>query len=120
MKYDQIPAELFITNRRRFVEFMKPKSLAIFNANDVQPTNADGTRPFIQHSDLFYLSGADQEETILVLFPEAYHPHHREMLFVKETNEHIAIWEGEKLTKKEHKKLVESPIFIGYKTSIPC
>jgi len=105
MKYDQIPAELFITNRKRFTEHMAPKSAAIFNANDIQPTNADGSRPFIQHSDLFYLSGADQEETILVLFPDAFHPHHREMLFVKETNEHIAIWEGEKLTKERAQEI---------------
>ncbi|GMN10144.1 aminopeptidase P family protein [Croceitalea sp. MTPC9] len=79
---------------------MKPKSIAVFNSNDVYPISADSTMPFEQHRDIFYLSGADQEETILVLFPDAMDKKHREVLFVRETNEHIAIWEGEKLTKE--------------------
>ena len=80
---------------------MKPKSIAVFNSNDIYPTSADGTMPFEQHSDIFYLSGADQEESILVLFPEAMNPKHKEVLFVRETNEHIAVWEGAKLTKEQ-------------------
>lgn len=80
---------------------MKPKSIAVFNSNDVYPISADSTLPFEQHRDIFYLSGADQEETILVLFPDALHKDQREVLFVRETNEHIAIWEGEKLTKEK-------------------
>lgn len=80
---------------------MKPKSIAVFNSNDIYPISADSTMPFEQARDIFYLSGADQEETILVLFPDAPNPAHREMLFVRETNEHIAIWEGEKLTKEK-------------------
>ena len=80
---------------------MKPKSIAVFNSNDIYPISADGTLPFEQHRDIFYLSGADQEETILVLFPDALNTTHREILFVRETNEHIAIWEGEKLTKEK-------------------
>lgn len=79
---------------------MKPKSLAVFNSNDIYPIGADSTMPFQQARDIFYLSGADQEETILLLFPEAKNPKHREILFVRETNEHIAIWEGEKLSKE--------------------
>jgi len=79
---------------------MKPSSLAVFNSNDIFTTGADSTMPFKQHRDIFYLSGADQENTILVLFPDAPDPAHREVLFVTETNEHIAIWEGEKLTKE--------------------
>lgn len=78
---------------------MKPASLAVFNSNDIYPVSADSTMPFQQHRDIFYLSGADQEETILLLFPDAREPKHREILFVRETNEHIAVWEGEKLTK---------------------
>ena len=78
---------------------MKPKSIAVFNSNDIYPISADSIMPFEQHRDIFYLSGADQEETILLLFPDALHAKHREILFVRETNEHIAIWEGEKLTK---------------------
>ena len=80
---------------------MKPKSLAVFNSNDVYPIGADATMPFEQHRDIFYLSGADQEETILLLFPDALNKKHREVLFVRETNEHIAVWEGEKLTKEK-------------------
>jgi len=78
---------------------MQSKSIAVFNSNDIYPISADATMPFEQHRDIFYLSGADQEETILVLFPDAMDKKHREVLFVRETNEHIAIWEGEKLTK---------------------
>ena len=78
---------------------MRPKSIAVFNSNDIYPISADSTMPFEQHRDIFYLSGADQEETILVLFPDAMDAKHKEVLFVRETNAHIAIWEGEKLTK---------------------
>ena len=80
---------------------MVPKSLAVFNSNDIYPISADSTLPFQQHRDIFYLSGADQEETILVLFPHAMDKKHRVVLFVRETNAHIAVWEGEKLTKEK-------------------
>ena len=80
---------------------MKPNSIAVFNSNDIYPVSADSTMPFEQHSDIFYLSGADQEETILVLFPEALDKKNQEVLFVRETNAHIAVWEGEKLTKEK-------------------
>lgn len=80
---------------------MEPKSIAVFNSNDIYPISADSTLPFQQHRDIFYLSGADQEETILVLFPKAIDKKHREILFVRETNAHIAVWEGEKLTKEK-------------------
>lgn len=80
---------------------MKAKSIAVFNSNDIYPISADSTMPFEQHRDIFYLSGADQEETMLVLFPDAINVKHREVLFVRETNAHIAIWEGEKLTKEK-------------------
>jgi Xaa-Pro aminopeptidase len=79
---------------------MKPNSLAVFNSNDIYPISADSTMPFQQHRDIYYLSGVDQEESILVLFPDCPNKAHREILFLKETNEHIAVWEGEKLTKK--------------------
>ena len=101
MKYHRISSELFILNRNNFTKHLKDNSLAIFNANDIMPTNADGTMKFIQNKDLFYLSGVDQEESILVIFPDAFDPAHREILFLKETNEHIARWEGAKLTKEE-------------------
>ena len=101
MKYDPIPSELFVKNRNNFMDRMIPKSLAVFNSNDIYPISADSTLPFEQHRDIFYLSGVDQEESVLVLFPDAKNPVHREILFLKETNEHIAVWEGAKLTKKQ-------------------
>lgn len=101
MKYDSIDKELFIKNRRNFTAQMKPKSLAIFNSNDIYPISADSTMPFQQARDIFYLSGVDQEASILVLFPDAPLEKYREILFLTETNEHIAVWEGEKLTKEK-------------------
>lgn len=101
MKYQQLPKELYIRNRQKFVKHLKPNSMAVFTSNDIMPTNADGTMPFRQNNDLFYLSGVDQEETMLVIFPDAHHEHQREILFVRETSPEIAIWEGEKLTKEE-------------------
>ena len=100
MKYNQIDSALFVKNRKKFTAQMKPKGVAVFNSNDIYPISADSTIPFQQHRDIFYLSGVDQEESILVLFPDAPYEQHREMLFLRETNEHIAIWEGEKLTKE--------------------
>lgn len=100
-KYEQISSSLFVKNRKKFTEKMQPKSLAIFNSNDIYPVSSDSTMPFAQHRDIFYLSGVDQEESILLIFPDAYREEHREILFLRETNEHIAIWEGEKLTKEK-------------------
>ena len=99
MKYTAINNSLYIENRKRFAQHLKPNSVAVFNSNDIMPTNADGTMPFRQNNDLLYLSGVDQEESILVIAPNASNPKHREILFVKETSELIAIWEGEKLDK---------------------
>ena len=99
MKYHQIDRQLFIKNRAKFTAQMKPNSVAVFNSNDIYPVSADSSLPFAQHRDILYLSGVDQEESILLLFPDAPYEHLKEILFLKETNEHIAIWEGEKLTK---------------------
>lgn len=99
MKYHQIDRELFVANRSKFIQHMTSNTLAVFNSNDIYPISSDATMPFQQHRDIFYLSGVDQEESILVLFPTASNPAHREVLFLRETNETIAIWEGEKLTK---------------------
>lgn len=101
MRYTPIDPLLFINNRKKLFRHLKPNSLVVLNANDRMPQNADGTMPFRQNSDLFYLSGIDQEETILVLYPDAKEEHLREILFLKETNEKIAIWEGQKYTKKQ-------------------
>jgi len=100
MKYQAINSSLFIKNRKSFMAKMKPKSIAFFNSNDIYPVSADSTLPFEQHRDIFYLSGVDQEESILLLFPDCPNEDLKEVLFVRETNAHIAVWEGEKLTKK--------------------
>lgn len=101
MKYHPINNALFIKNRANFMQHMKPNSIAVFNSNDIFTTGADSTVPFHQHRNIFHLSGVDQEESILVLCPGALNPKHREVLFVRETNDHIAIWEGAKLDKKQ-------------------
>ena len=101
MRYHKLNGELFTENRRKFTDLLKPKSLAIFTSNDAYPTSADGHLPFKQHSDILYLSGADQEESILVLFPDAHKKDLREVLFLKETNDLIAVWEGAKYSKEE-------------------
>ncbi len=100
MKYERINKELFIKNRKKFTSQMESNAVAIFNSNDIYPISADSTMPFQQHRDIFYLSGVDQEESVLLLFPDAFDPAHKEILFLKETSELIAIWEGEKLTKE--------------------
>jgi Xaa-Pro aminopeptidase len=100
MKYEKINNSLFIKNREKFTAQMESNSIAIFNSNDIYPISADSTMPFNQHRDIFFLSGVDQEESVLVIFPDAFDENHREILFLKETSEKIAIWEGEKLTKE--------------------
>jgi len=105
MRHALIPAALFIENRQRLRALLPPGSLVMVNANDIPPTNADGSLIGVPNSDLFHLSGVEQEESILVLFPDAHEEKHREILFLRETSEHIAIWEGHKLTKEEARKV---------------
>ena len=105
MKYQPIGHALFERNRRHFTKQLKPCSVAIFHSNDVMPSNADGTMPFRQSSDLFYLTGVDQEESILMLFPDAKDERMKEVLFVRETNDHILTWEGYKLTKEQAREV---------------
>ena len=101
MRYLPIDNALFIRNRQRLAKQLKPGSVAVFNSSDILPTSADGTHQFIQQTDLFYLSGIDQEESTLVIAPDVKEEKHREILFLRETNEQIALWEGRKYTKKE-------------------
>lgn len=105
MKYDPIDNRLFSKNRKHFMAHLEAKSLAVFNSNDIYPIGADSTMPFQQARDIFYLSGIDQEESILLLFPDAVEEKHKEVLFVRKTDEHIAVWEGPKLTKEEATKV---------------
>lgn len=101
MKYNPLPPSVYVKTRKRFMAQLKPNSIAVFNSNDIYPISADSTLPFAQHRDLFYLTGIDQEETIVLLYPDAKDPSQREIVFVRETNKHIAVWEGHKLTQKE-------------------
>ena len=101
MRYQALSSNFYKKTRSSFMDEMHPKSIAVFNSNDTYPISADSVLPFEQHRDIFYLTGVDQEETILLLFPDAHDPKMREVLFVTETNDHIAVWEGAKLTKKQ-------------------
>ena len=105
MKYLPIDSSLFVQNRQRFAAELKSNAIAVLNANDVMPTSADGVRSFIQNTDFFYLSGIDEEESILVIFPDTREEKHREILFIKETNEEIATWEGPKYSKEDASKM---------------
>ena len=91
MRYKTIPQQLFVNNRKRFIKELKAGALALFNSNDIMPTSADGTMAFKQQTDFFWLSGVDQEESILLVFPDSKLPEHREILFLRETNEECAI-----------------------------
>lgn len=102
MRYQDLPASLYIKNRKKLVNKLSPeKSIAVLHSNDILPTNADGTMRFRQNNDLFYLTGIDQEETILLLCPDFPNEQMREILFIRETSEHIAVWEGHKYTQEE-------------------
>ncbi len=103
MRYAPIDKDLFINNRKRLVNELKPGSLALFNSNDTMPTNADGTMPFRQNNDFFYLTGIEQEESILLICPGFREEKKREILFLRQPSEHLEKWYGHKLTKEEAK-----------------
>ena len=105
IRYNPIDRNLFIDNRKRLAAQLKKNAVAIIHSNDVYPKNGDGTHNFYQNSDLFWLSGIDQEKSIVVIAPDAYKEGHREMLFVLETNDEIAVWEGYKYTKEDARKI---------------
>jgi len=105
MKYDKLPTELFVDNRKRFTAVLKPNSIAIFHSNDEHPWNGDATFHFKQNSDLFWLSGIDQEDTYLLLYPDCAIPEMREVLFIKRTNETMIIWNGHKLTQAQAREV---------------
>ena len=105
MRHKPINKKLFVQNRQRLAELMAPKSLAVLNANDVLPTNADGSLPMQPNADLFYLSGIEQEESVLLLYPVAAEEKHREILFLRQPSEHLQIWEGYKHSKADARKI---------------
>lgn len=114
MRYEKIATELFINNRKRLVKLMKKNSLAVVNSNDIMPTSADGTMPFKQGTDIFYLTGIDQEESILVLCPDFPDKKYREVLFLRQPNELLEKWEGHKLSKDEATKIsgIETVVWL--------
>lgn len=101
MRYKPLPASFFAKNRARLLERLPSNCAVLITSNDIMPTNADGVMPFRQNNDLYYLTGIDQEETTLLLAPQFPDEDLREILFLKKTNEHIKIWEGQKLSQKE-------------------
>ena len=115
MKYLPVNQRLFLYNRKNFVSRLKPSSIAIFNANDEFPRSGDQTFVFKQNADFFYLTGIDQEQSILILFPDCPNTLYREVLFLRQTSEHIAVWEGHKYTKEEAKQAsgIESVFWLS-------
>ena len=105
MRYPPIDPQLFAANRRRLGRQLKPNTLAVVNANDLMPTNADGIWPFVQNSDLFYLTGIEQEDTTLLLYPDSANGKQREILFIRKTSPEITTWEGEKLTREQARQI---------------
>jgi Xaa-Pro aminopeptidase len=105
VRYEPVSKEFFLRNREQLRALLKPGSMVVVHSNDIMPTNADGTMGFKQNSDIYHLCGVDQEETILLLMPDAFDPKEREILFVRETSDEIAVWEGAKLTKEKAREI---------------
>ena len=114
MRYKPLNSSIYNRNRLNFMNQMKEDSMAIFNSNDIYPVSADSELPFEQHRDIFHLTGIDQEETILILYPSSKDSKTRENLFIRKSDEHTKIWEGEKLTKQLASELsgIESVYFV--------
>jgi Xaa-Pro aminopeptidase len=115
MRHEPLGQELFIANRKRLVSKLNPGSMAVFNSNDIMPSNADGVLGYIQNSDLYYLTGIHQEESMLVLCPGFPDKKYREVLFLREPNELLEKWEGHKLTKQEATEIsgIETVMWIS-------
>ena len=105
MRFDKIDNNLYINNRKNYLDKVNQNSTSVFVSNEFMPTNADETLHFVQNTNLLYLTGIDQEETFLILAPNFPDKNMREILFIKETSEEISIWEGNKLTKKEAQEI---------------
>ena len=114
MRYKPLNNLIYKNNRSNFMEQIKGNSIAVFNSNDIYPISADSELPFEQHRDLFHLTGIDQEETILLLYPKSKDYQTREILFIRKSDNHTKVWEGEKLSKKQANELsgIENIYFI--------
>ena len=116
MSNNHLNAKLFTANRERLAPLLPPRSLAILNANDLPPTNADGSLPMVVNSDLFYLAGVEQEQSLLLLNPDAEDPSHREILFLREASPENELWEGHKLTRAEARELTGTVAVLRVKS----
>jgi Xaa-Pro aminopeptidase len=105
MRYAPIDKELFRLNRANLKKLLPPNSLAAVNANDILPLNGDAVLTLRQNSDLFYLTGIEQEESLLLLYPDAHEAKEREILFLRQPNPLMETWEGHKLTKEEAREI---------------
>ena len=101
MRNVKIDNNLFIENRAKLAKKLKSNSLVVVQSNDAMPSNADGLMKFKQNTDMLWLTGVNQEETILLMYPDSPDPAFKEVLFVRETSALIAIWYGKKLSKDE-------------------
>jgi Xaa-Pro aminopeptidase len=101
MKYKQINSSLFQKNRANFQKLLPNNAIAIFHSSDEFPRSGDQNFVFKQNPDIFYLSGIDQEQSILLIYPDCPNPLYREVLFLRQTNDHIKVWEGHKYTKAQ-------------------
>ena len=97
----KINSSFFTQNRKKLSALMQNNSAGVFNSNDIMPSNADGSMKFLQNSDLFYLTGINQEETILLLDPSNKDADKREVLFIRDHNPDLEVWEGKKLSNSE-------------------
>lgn len=105
MRYNPLSKDLYKRNRKKLVAQLEKGTMAVFHSNDIMPTNADGEMPFRQNNDLFYLSGIDQEDTTLLFYSDSITDSFKEVLFIRETNDLIKVWEGEKFSIEEAKEL---------------
>src|SRR5262249_11879813 len=105
LRYPPVNPQLLMLNRRRLRNLLAPNALVVINANDVPLTNADGTSAMLANSDLFYLTGVEQEHSILLLFPNAEDEKHHEILFLREPTPENELWEGHKLTREEARRM---------------
>lgn len=101
MRYKPLNSNIYKLNRSNFINNMKANSVAIFNSNDIYPISADSELPYEQHRDIFHLTGIEQEETILLLSPSTNNSSNKEILFIRKSDNHTKVWEGEKLSKKQ-------------------
>jgi len=112
MKYEPLNPQIFVQNRQRFIKAMLPNSIAIFVSNDEWPMNGDALHQFKQNSDLFWLSGVIQEDSMVILFPDNPDPKYREVLVLVRPNELKEKWDGKRLRANEARQMSGMPTVV--------